>query len=93
MSAGIPHSLFVRDRDSLPLVDSTSDESPVIAGPSTHLPDEVQFLVETRAYKRALEKELEAWMDFLTESESVDTRTLKRSVSPFRLLCEHYQWQ
>jgi hypothetical protein len=66
------HSLFVRDRTR------TNDA----AGTSTdHLRGEMQFLRETREYRTAIEKELEVWVDLLTETDSIDRETLKRAVS------------
>ena len=41
----------------------------------------MQFLRETREYRTAIEKELEVWVDLLTETDSIDRETLKRAVS------------
>ena len=41
----------------------------------------MQFLRETREYRTAIEKELEVWVDLLTETDSIDRDTLKRAVS------------
>ena len=41
----------------------------------------MQFLRETREYRTAIEKELEIWVDLLTETASIDRDTLKRAVS------------
>jgi hypothetical protein len=66
-----PHSLFVRDRvGSADVAESSMD----------HLRGEIQFLRESREYRTAIEKELEVWVDWLTESPSVDKKTLRRAV-------------
>jgi hypothetical protein len=72
MLSSHPHSLLVKDR-----TEKSGDPGPSTLSRS----GQVQVLRDSREYKVAIEKELEAWMDVLMESDSVDRRTLKRAVS------------